>query len=127
MNTAEINKIVSDAYSRLDVLNNIQWTAYRDVCCEMAATEERKHRGSRMGYSRDASVLNAARMFVVLRIAEALLGKRFETKDLLHVQPSAFYAASIVANYEAEIRAAWADLEIRELVALDYCEFVGSK
>lgn len=128
MNTREINAIVSKAYSRLDVLNNISLTPYRDRCFRMACEEERDHRRFKPdGLRIPASVADAGRFFVVLRVAECLLGKRPDIKDLISTQPSAFYAASLVANYQKEIREALTGIELRVLVGLDYCELVGSK
>ena len=137
MNTQQIAKLVDNAYSRLDVLNNIKWTAYRDKCFEMACEEERQHRRGKPDgwiYPKGASIQGAARLFVVKRIAEYMLGDRVPSiGDILHFQPSAIYAAAIVANYPDEIRAAWdgkrnngLTLNVSELAALDYCVFVGN-
>lgn len=129
--TTDSNKLISKAYSRLSVLNNISWTPYRDKCYEMACAEERQHRRGKPADVRiaaGASIQATGRFFVVLRIAQYLLGERMpDIKDLLAYQPSAMYAAALVAAYSAEIREALKDVELRELVALDYCEFVGSK
>jgi hypothetical protein len=128
MNTKQINNLVRRAYSALDVLNNIKMTAYRDHCFKMACEEERGHRRFKPdGLRIPASVQDAGRFFVVLRIAESLLGRRYEIADILNCQQSALFAAALVATYEKEIREALKDLELRELVGLDYCELVGSK
>jgi hypothetical protein len=133
MNTREINAIVDRAYHALYVLNNIKWTAYRDRCFDLACAEERDHRRGKpadVTLPKGASVQAAARMFVVKRIAEALLGIHpLTVKHFLSVQQSAFYAQSIVANYEQECREALAKFDLEQLANLDYVEFVnnGSK
>ncbi len=133
--TTDINKLVSRAYTALESLNNIQWTPYRDRCFEMAQAEERAHvRCAPDDYQRPCgySVNGAARLFVVKRIAEYLVQylvhscKTPTIADVLHYQPSAIYAASIVANYPQEIIAALAGFDIEQLARLDYCKYVGS-
>ena len=128
MSTQQIAKLVDNAYSRLDVLNNIKWTAYRNKCFEMACEEERQHRRGKPGgwiYPKGASIQGAARLFVVQRIAAYMLGDRVPSiGDILHFQPSAFYAAALVANYAEDISKALAGMDLRALADLDYCEFV---
>ena len=132
--TTRINRIVNEAYSRLDALNNIGMTAYRNVCYRMALEEERGYRrGTPAGWTwpKGATPQAAARMFVVNRIAEALTAiddddRKLTICDVLHTQPSAIYAASIVANYGAEVMRAWDGLDVTELANLDYCKLVGS-
>ena len=133
MNTNQINKLVDKAYTALDCLNHIDWTPYRNRCFDMACEEERGHRkGAPNGHEwpRNATVAAAGRFFVVLRIAQTLTKHNGRTersltiKDLLHCQPSAIYAASIVANYGAQIVTAWQGLDVAALADLDYVEFV---
>jgi hypothetical protein len=130
--TTRINRIADEAYTRLDALNDITMTAYRNVCFRMALEEECGHRLSApAGWRRPkgASAQAAARMFVVKRIAEALTAtddRKLTIKDVLRTQPSAVYAASIVANYRDEVMRAWDGLDVAELADLDYCKLVGS-
>lgn len=130
--TTKINCIVDEAYTRLDALNDIGMTAYRNVCFRMALEAEREHRrGAPAGWTwpKGATPRAAARMFVVKRIAEALTAtddRKLTIKDVLHAQPSAIYAASIVANYSTEVMRAWDGLDVAELADLDYCKLVGS-
>ena len=126
--TTRINLIVNEAYTRLDALNDISMTAYRNVCFRMALEEERGHRRG-WRWPKGASAQVAARLFVVKRIAEALTAtndRKLTIKDVLHTQPSAIYAASIVANYDDEVMRAWDGLDVAELADLDYCKLVGS-
>jgi hypothetical protein len=130
--TTRINRIADEAYTRLDALNDITMTAYRNVCFRMALEEERGHRRSAPAgwrWPKGASAQAAARMFVVVRIAQALTAtddRKLTIKDVLYTQPSAIHAASIVANYGAEVMRAWDGLDVAELAALDYCKLVGS-
>jgi len=131
MRTKEINAIVERAYSALHVLNNITWTGYRDRCFEMACSEERQHRrGAPAGWRwpAGASVQAAARLFVVKRIAECLSEPENVPSigSVLHYQPSAIYAASIVANYGAECRKAFEGMNLKQLADLDYMHFVNN-
>ncbi len=131
MRTREINAIVDRAYSALDVLNNITWTGYRDRCYNMACAEERGHRqGAPVGWTwpKGASVNAAARMFVVKRIAEALVDPEHAPTiaGVISMQPSAVYAASIVANYGAKCRKALEGMDLKQLADLDYVAFVNN-
>lgn len=136
MGTATLNRapvsraatlaFIDKAYCALDVLNNITLTAYRNRCLDMAEAEERLHRRSTFGVERrwGVSIPAAARLFVVKRTAEALLGNRLGIADVIRIQPSALYAASLAVNYRQIIEAAWRDLDVKALAALDYCALV---
>ncbi len=130
--TTRINRVVDEAYTRLAALNYISMTAYRNACFRRALEEERRHRRSAPAgwrWPKGASAQAAARLFVVKRIAEALTvtnDRKLTIKDVLHTQPSAVYAASIVANYCDEVMRAWDGLDFAELADLDYRKLVGS-
>src|ERR1017187_9144449 len=116
MKAAEINRIVERAYTALDVLNNISSCApYRDMCYTLARGEELRHRRGRpdcVALPKGASVNAAARFFVVNRIAEALTSAaQPNLASVIHWQPSALYAASLVANYRDTIGTAWHDAD----------------
>lgn len=133
MNTQQINKLVADAYSRLDGLNNFSWTSHREKCFRLALQEERSHmRGAPDGFRRPKgySKAGAARMFVVHRIAQYLESNVLPgIESVLDYQPSAVYAAALVAKYHVEIHQMWGmDRQlIAQLANLDYCEYAGSK
>lgn len=123
-------KLTREAFDRLHVLNNIDWNSHREkihaLCCE----EEKGHRGWGPDFAKyhptAASVSDCARIFTVKRIAEYLIGERMPRgKMFLHCQKSAFYAAGLVDEYRKQIRKAWRGLDVKELAALDYCEFVS--
>ena len=130
--TAQINRIVDSAYIALEVLDNLNLTRHRKRLYGMACDEERGHRrGDPYGHQwpKGASIPAAARFFAVKRIAEALTdtGDRKATvRDLIHWRPSAFYAASLVANYGAEILRAWEGQDIAALADLNYVTFVNN-
>lgn len=134
MKTREINALVEPAYRALHVLNNITWTGYRDRCFEMACAEERQHRRGAPNdwrWPKGCSIQAAGRLFVVRRIAENLLGAgrggHLPTlADVLHYQPSAIYAASIVANHRERIAEAWKTTDVAKLADLDYVQFVNN-
>lgn len=129
MRTKEINRLVDPAYSALHVLNAHTWTAYRDKCRALACEEERQHRRGKpadVRIPKGASIDAAARMFVVKRIAGYLLGEHVPTiGHILHYQPSAIYAAAIVANYREECAEALKDCNLRALADLDYVQFIN--
>lgn len=133
--TTEINKLVSRAYTALGILDNITWTKYRKICFDLAVKEEKQHRlckpASAPPYTAGATVAAAGRFFVVYRIAQYATGVlRMPTiKELISSQPSALYAASLVANFPKDIGEALNDAGVsaKDLAELDYVEFVEGK
>jgi hypothetical protein len=127
---AGIARLASEAYSALDVLNCLGSSAYRDRLFDVCADEERRHRkyapeGFR--YPKAATVANAARLFTVKYIVDALLGERYGIKDVLYLKPSVIYAQAIAENFGPEIRRALEGFDLRELCAMDYVTFVDNK
>jgi len=124
----QIIKTVDQAYSKLYVLNNIKWTAYRDDLFNMNKQDEIRHRKSfgERDYSGVASISNCARLFVVHNIAESLLNKsKYTIKDLLIIRKSCLYSQSLVENYREEIEIAWKDENIKDLANLDYISLIN--
>jgi hypothetical protein len=123
----EIVKTINRAYSKLHVLNNIKWTAFRDDLFDMNKQDEIRHRKSMdSDYSKIASISNCAKLFVVHNIAESLLNKyKYTIKDLLVIRKSCLYSQSLVENYRKEIEKAWIDENIKALADLDYISLIN--
>ena len=123
----EIVKTIDRAYSKLHVLNNIKWTAFRDDLFDMNKQDEIKHRKSMdRDYSKIASISSCAKLFVVHNIAESLLNKyKYTIKDLLVIRKSCLYSQSLVENYRKEIEKAWIDEDIKALADLDYISLIN--
>ena len=122
-----INNLVSRAYSRLDILNSLTMTRYRDRLFRMCVEEEREHRRGRPSNwhpPKGATVQAAGRLFTVQYLVECILGKRFSVEDLIYIRPSVMYAQSVALNYQKEIREALSDMDLPELRRLDYCELM---
>jgi hypothetical protein len=130
--TAQINRMVTGAYDALHFLDDMGLTRHRKRLFGMACDEERAHRRLAPNghvWPKGAGIPAAARFFVVKRIAGALTAtgdRKAVVADAIHWQPSAFYAASIVANYGAEILRAWTGQDIAALADLDYVAFVNN-
>jgi hypothetical protein len=130
--TAQINRIVAKAYDALQVLDNMSMKAYRRQCFDMALQEERDHRkGAPDGrkWPKGATPHAAARLFVVKRIAEALIAtdaSKATVADFINWQGSAFYAASLVANFRAEILRVLDGQDIAALADLGYVAFTNN-
>jgi len=124
----QIIKTVNQAYSKLYVLNNIKWTAYRDDLFNMNKQDEIKHRKSMSDrdYSNVASISDCAKFFVVHNIAESLLNKfKYTIKDLLVIRKSCLYSQSLVENYREIIEKAWESENIKDLANLDYISLIN--
>jgi hypothetical protein len=124
----EIVKTIDRAYSKLHVLNNIKWTAFRDDLFNMNKQDEIKHRKVMQDrdYSKVASIANCAKLFVVHNIAESLLNTyKYTVKDLLVIRKSCLYSQSLVENYRKEIEKAWIDEDIKALANLDYISLIN--
>jgi hypothetical protein len=123
----EIVKTIDRAYSKLHILNNIKWTAFRDDLFNMNKQDEIRHRKSMdRDYLKVASISNCAKLFVVHNIAESLLNKyKYTIKDLLVIRKSCLYSQSLVENYRKEIEKAWIDEDIKALADLDYISLIN--
>jgi hypothetical protein len=123
----QIIKTINQAYSKLDVLNNIRWTAFRDDLFDMNKKDEIRHRKSfdNRDYSGVASISDCAKLFVVHNIAESLLNKsKYTVKDLLIIRKSCIYSQSLVENYKEIIEKAWESENIKNLASLDYISLI---
>jgi hypothetical protein len=123
----QIIKTINQAYSKLDVLNNIRWTAFRDDLFDMNKKDEIRHRKSfdNRNYSGVASISDCAKLFVVHNIAESLLNKsKYTIKDLLIIRKSCIYSQSLVENYREIIEKAWESENIKNLASLDYISLI---
>ena len=123
----QIIKTVNQAYSKLGVLNNIRWNAFRDDLFDMNKKDEIRHRKSfdNRDYSGVASISDCAKLFVVHNIAESLLNKsKYTIKDLLIIRKSCIYSQSLVENYREIIEKAWESENIKNLASLDYISLI---
>ena len=123
----QIIKTINQAYSKLDVLNNIRWTAFRNDLFDMNKKDEIRHRKSfdNRDYSGVASISDCAKLFVVHNIAESLLNKsKYTIKDLLIIRKSCIYSQSLVENYREIIEKAWESENIKNLASLDYISLI---
>ena len=123
----QIIKTVNQAYSKLEVLNNIRWNAFRDDLFDMNKKDEIRHRKSfdNRNYSGVASISDCAKLFVVHNIAESLLNKsKYTIKDLLIIRKSCIYSQSLVENYREIIEKAWESENIKNLANLDYISLI---
>ena len=123
----QIIKTINQAYSKLEVLNNIRWNAFRDDLFDMNKKDEIRHRKSfdNRDYSGVASISDCAKLFVVHNIAESLLNKsKYTIKDLLIIRKSCIYSQSLVENYREIIEKAWESENIKNLASLDYISLI---
>lgn len=123
----QIIKTVNQAYSKLEVLNNIRWNAFRDDLFDMNKKDEIRHRKSfdNRNYSGVASISDCAKLFVVHNIAESILNKsKYTIKDLLIIRKSCIYSQSLVENYREIIEKAWESENIKNLASLDYISLI---
>jgi hypothetical protein len=123
----QIIKTVNQAYSKLEILNNIRWNAFRDDLFDMNKKDEIRHRKSfdNRDYSGVASISDCAKLFVVHNIAESLLNKsKYTIKDLLIIRKSCIYSQSLVENYREIIEKAWESENIKNLASLDYISLI---
>lgn len=126
MTTKEI-KAAFEALSQVFYSKNKN---FAEVLLKECAEEERGHRGFMDGFKRShtsdtISTHDAARLFAVKRVAEYVYGVKYPRgQEYLHMQKSCFTAAGIADEFGTEIRAVWTEDLIKELMALDYTDFV---
>lgn len=121
----EAVKLINEAYYRLECLNNISWTKYRDRLFDMNKASEKQHDQGRPDHvSRGLSVSDSAKLFTVCWIAEYLTGdkKAPDAACFINMRSEAFYAYSVAVTYKKEILKAWEGLDIKAIASLDYAE-----
>jgi len=127
MKNKEIIKLINDAYSKLQILNNIDWTPYRENLYKLERQYERNHRNWCNGREFDFSIDIASKLFVVQHIASALKGTRHTIKSFIYLKQSIFFAESLVLNYEDKIKEALKDFDLDELCELSYSILADKK
>ena len=127
MKTKNIIKLINDAYSKLQILNNIDWTPYRENLYKLERQYERNHRNWCNGREFDFSIDIASKLFVVQHIASALKGTRHDIKSYIYLKQSIFLAESLVLNYEDKIKEALKDFDLDQLCNLDYSFLIEKK
>ena len=119
-------KLINRAFDALEVLNNQVMSPLRNRYLEQNIEEEKGHRRFKPdGIKCGLTTREAARLFCVRQIAEYLNGAATpEPKDWLHLRLSNLTACALVAEYGAQIKAAWSEsgISIDDLLALDYAE-----
>lgn len=111
-------ELVNAAYVRLEVLDNIRFTKYRENMLALCYASQDKD------YIGLAAARKRARAQVVKSIASYVWGKpEPRIADYLTFEPYIFLAASLVANYRTEIVAALEGFDVGQLAALDVCAF----
>lgn len=127
MKHKDIIKLINDAYSELRILNNIDWTPYREEIYKLEKQYERNHRNWCNGREFDFSVDIASKLFVVQHIASALKGTRHSIKSYIYLKKSIFFAESLVLNYEDKIKEALKDFDLNQLCELSYSILADKK
>lgn len=120
-------KLINDAYFKLDCVNNISWTKYRDRLFDMNKEGEKQHdQGRPEGTTRGITITEAAKLFTVVWIAEYLTKAKKEPdpKNYINMREEAFYAYSLAMTYRKEIKEAWKEIDIMELAKIDYAELM---
>jgi len=131
MITNKQKALINDCYDRLDVLNEINWTRYRDDLFKMERKSERDHRKSRFDgreYSKRAiSINDSARYFACKHILDALVQEPPSVKGFLSLKRSIFYGHSLVANYRTRIERSLDGFNFRDFKKLNYVDLVKSE
>ena len=121
--------LINDCYSRLGVLNNITWTAYRNNMFDINRKGEREHRNwcNDRDYSRRAiSVNDSARYFTCMHVIDALVDDTPDIKSYVYLRKTIFYAHSLVANYRDDIEKSLDGFDLDAFNDLDYADMVQS-
>ena len=132
MITNKQKALINDCYDRLDVLNEINWTRYRDDLFKMEKKSERDHRNGHIhsgrAYSKRAiSINDSARYFACKHILDALVQEPPSVKGFLSLKRSIFYGHSLVANYRTRIERCLDGFNFRDFKKLNYVDLVKSE
>jgi len=131
MITNKQKALINDCYDRLNVLNDVTWTRYRDDLFKMERKSERDHRNTwcdgREYSKRAISINDSARFFACKHILDALVQEPPSIKGFLSLKRSIFYGHSLVANYRTRIERCLDGFNFRDFKQLDYVDLVKSE
>lgn len=127
MAKTEAIKLINKAYDRLECLNNISWTKYRDELFRQNKEGEKRHQAlTPDGITNGLSITEAAKLFTVNWVAEYLTEEKKapEASEFINMRSEAFYAYSLSVKYKKEILKAWEGLDLKAIASLDYAELM---
>ena len=131
MITNKQKALINDCYDRLNVLNDVTWTRYRDDLFKMERKSERDHRNTwcdgREYSKRAISINDSARYFACKHILDALVQEPPSVKGFLSLKRSIFYGHSLVANYRTRIERCLDGFNFRDFKKLNYVDLVKSE
>ena len=131
MITNKQKALINDCYDRLNVLNDVTWTRYRDDLFKMERKSERDHRNTwcdgREYSKRAISINDSARFFACKHILDALVQEPPSVKRFLSLKRSIFYGHSLVANYRTRIERCLDGFNFRDFKKLNYVDLVKSE
>lgn len=115
--------LLRQAFDRLPEMRS-GFRSMKDALLDILTADEKHHRQGRGRAG--ISINDAAKLFAVRWIAEYMKHphRRPALKDYMVMRPGVFLAASLVENFEQEIRVAWMGIDIDALLALDYAKLM---
>jgi hypothetical protein len=124
MTKAEARKIIAAAFGAITHIQDGFYTVAERLQ-DMNAASEKQHRNGRAGFG--LSVREAARLFTVRHLAEALeKPDRYSIDDILSIRTECLYAQAYAKKHAPEIRTSWlrAGVNMADILALDYADLV---
>ena len=98
--SASFKALINDTYDALEPLNNIGTTDYLDELYKLCYREEKKYRKGRTTCEFRQNKKTAAKY---LAIKAFLIPKHFTTEDIMFINMSKVYGASLSANFQDKI------------------------
>ena len=113
--------LITEGFDRLQRLNNINWTPYRDDMFKARLKSEKRHRTDRDQLKGMISAGEASRYFVVKFILDAVENPDvFIINDLLSCSIERLTAQALVNTHRELINEALEDFDIKAFNLLDY-------
>ena len=122
MTRTEQIKLIDKAFAALPDMAR-SFTEEKAVLYQMNLDAEAKYRkGAPYGMKHGLTKQQAARLFTVQHIGDALTDPRFTLGDILSIRLECLRAQALAERYGATIRAAWqqAGVKLADLKSVDY-------
>jgi hypothetical protein len=116
-------KAIQKAYIAIEgVLSRVSWGQYGREYFALNRAEELQHDRARpAGIRRGLTIAEAAKVFYVRQIIEALQGTlKVEAREYLWIRKSIFFAVALADNYGQELREALTGVDFAEILKVDY-------
>lgn len=120
-------KLISKVSNELDYkFQSIHWGEYGKQLKDIIRHDEKQHRKiAPDNVMHGLTISQAVNLFYVKLICEGLFNcKDYSIKDYIHIRQDVLFAYSLAKNYEQELKECFKDVNIQDVLNLDYADLM---